>query len=170
MVRFGHLCSPCLADEFGEFTVESHWVLKKGCVSGFGVPGRCTGPTSLEDLMTHGRQDHRVGQTLSHENGSIQCAEHVFGIDHAGDKGGSYLCGHHDIPAQGEGVVVARQGACGAAIHECANCLDIGGEIVGGCARHVIEEARPDQDAERGPVERYGCTHEVDSRDGILTV
>jgi len=43
-------------------------------------------------------------------------------------------------------------------------------EIVGGRARHVIEEAGPDQDAERGPVERYGCIHEVDSRDGILTV
>ena len=36
--------------------------------------------------------------------------------------------------------------------------------------KHVIEEARPYQDAERGPVERYGCTHEVNSRDGILTV
>jgi hypothetical protein len=55
-------------------------------------------------------------------------------------------------------------------MHECANCLDIGGKIIGGRARHVIEEAGPDQDAERGPVERYGCTHEVDSPDGILTV
>ena len=34
----------------------------------------------------------------------------------------------------------------------------------------LIEEPGPDQYAERGPVERYGCTHEVDSRDGILTV
>jgi hypothetical protein len=47
---------------------------------------------------------------------------------------------------------------------------DIGGEIVGGRAWNVIEETGPDQAAERGAVERYGCTHEVDSRDGILTV
>ena len=39
------LCSPCFTDEFGEFAVEPQWLLKKGCVSSFGVPGRGTCPT-----------------------------------------------------------------------------------------------------------------------------
>jgi hypothetical protein len=39
------LCSPCFTHEFGELAVEPQWILKKGCVSGFGVPGRGTGPT-----------------------------------------------------------------------------------------------------------------------------
>ena len=63
---FSPLCSRCFTHEFGEFAVEPQWILKKGGVSGFGVPGRGTGPTFLEDLITHGREDHRVAQTLSH--------------------------------------------------------------------------------------------------------
>ena len=42
---FSPLGSPCFTHEFGEFAVEPQWILKKGCVSGFGVPGRGTGPT-----------------------------------------------------------------------------------------------------------------------------
>src|SRR5882757_4189496 len=63
---FSPLCSRCFTHEFGEFAVEPQWILKKGGVSGFGVPGRGTGPTFFKDLMTHGREDHRVAQTVSH--------------------------------------------------------------------------------------------------------
>src|SRR4051794_25779707 len=66
---FSLLCSPCFTHEFGEFAVEPQWILKKGCVSGFGVPGRGTGATFFKYLITHGREDHCVAQTLSHQNG-----------------------------------------------------------------------------------------------------
>ena len=47
--------------------------------------------------------------------------------------------------------------------------MDIGRKIIGGRARHVIDETRPDENAESAHVKRYSSADKVDSGDCILT-